>query len=226
MAANGNDHSLKPGDPAPAFVLPAVNREGDVSLNDYRGKKPVLLALHRGLHCPFCRRRLASLDVVRSKLEEAGVDVLAVVNSQLERARLYLRYRSVPVLLAADPERSAHRAFGVPLVEITERETDWPRKLAMTELVELRSDAGGELPEPLSAPEMIAALNTKDGYEMTEADDRVNAAYPLSLEGHFLIDREGVIRWLWIEAPHGIGEIAQLPSAEELLSAATSALPS
>jgi peroxiredoxin len=41
---------LRPGDPAPAFTLPAVNRDGPVSLDDYRGRSPVLLALFRGLH--------------------------------------------------------------------------------------------------------------------------------------------------------------------------------
>ena len=41
---------LHPGDPAPAFALPAVNREGQVSLDDYRGRSPVLVALFRGLH--------------------------------------------------------------------------------------------------------------------------------------------------------------------------------
>jgi hypothetical protein len=41
---------LRPGDPAPPFALPAVNREGQVSLDDYRGRSPVLVALFRGLH--------------------------------------------------------------------------------------------------------------------------------------------------------------------------------
>ena len=41
---------LRPGDPAPAFALPAVNRECQVSLDDYRGRSPVLVALFRGLH--------------------------------------------------------------------------------------------------------------------------------------------------------------------------------
>ena len=34
---------LRPGDPAPHFVLPAVNREGQISLDDYRGRSPVLV---------------------------------------------------------------------------------------------------------------------------------------------------------------------------------------
>jgi peroxiredoxin len=41
---------LVPGEPAPDFVLPSGHGEGTVSLADYRGKSPVLLALFRGLY--------------------------------------------------------------------------------------------------------------------------------------------------------------------------------
>jgi peroxiredoxin len=41
---------VQPGEPAPDFVLPAANREGPVSLSDYRGRSPLLLALYRGLY--------------------------------------------------------------------------------------------------------------------------------------------------------------------------------
>lgn len=39
-----------PGERAPDFTLPTAEREGTVSLSDYRGKSPVLLALLRGLY--------------------------------------------------------------------------------------------------------------------------------------------------------------------------------
>jgi peroxiredoxin len=48
--------SIKPrapvqvGEPAPDFTLQAADREGTVSLGDYRGQRPVLLALFRGLY--------------------------------------------------------------------------------------------------------------------------------------------------------------------------------
>src|SRR5262245_22215905 len=96
-------HPLQPGDRAPDFALPAVNREAEVSLEDYRGKRPVLVALFRGLHCPFCRRQIALLSTTQQSLGREGVDTLAVVNTQIERARLYFRYRPVQILLAADP---------------------------------------------------------------------------------------------------------------------------
>jgi peroxiredoxin len=41
---------LEPGESAPSFTLPAVNAEGSVSLEGYRGKAAILVALFRGLH--------------------------------------------------------------------------------------------------------------------------------------------------------------------------------
>ena len=41
---------VRSGEPAPDFTLPAANREGTVSLADYRGRSPVLLAMFRGLY--------------------------------------------------------------------------------------------------------------------------------------------------------------------------------
>ena len=51
---------LQPGEPAPAFALPAANREGMVSLDSLRGR-PFLIGFFRGLHCPFCRRQVLLL---------------------------------------------------------------------------------------------------------------------------------------------------------------------
>ena len=41
---------LEPGDPAPCFTLPAAHGEGTVSLADYQGRSPLLVALFRGLY--------------------------------------------------------------------------------------------------------------------------------------------------------------------------------
>ena len=62
---------LQPGDPAPDFVLPAVDRDGTVSLADYRGKTPVLLAPMRGLYCAFCRRHIVQMGFTRQKLRRS-----------------------------------------------------------------------------------------------------------------------------------------------------------
>src|SRR6476646_6946331 len=100
---------LQPGGPAPDFALPAVNREGQVSLGDYRGRSPVLVGLFRGLHCPFCRRQIVQLNSTQDKLKAMGVERMAVVNTPFERARLYWQYRPERVLLIAFQGAGAHR---------------------------------------------------------------------------------------------------------------------
>ena len=51
------------------------------------------------------------------------------------RARLCLRYRPIVGLLAAsDPERMSHRAFGVPNMQLKERDRAWPQKVTMSDV--------------------------------------------------------------------------------------------
>jgi peroxiredoxin len=50
MATEGRRQPLQPGERASDFTLPAADREGTVSLAEYRGRGPVLLALFRGLY--------------------------------------------------------------------------------------------------------------------------------------------------------------------------------
>jgi peroxiredoxin len=41
---------VPPGEPAPDFTVAAANREGRLSLADYRRRSPLFLALFRGLY--------------------------------------------------------------------------------------------------------------------------------------------------------------------------------
>ncbi len=50
MAAAQPRTPVQPGEAAPDFTLPAGNRDGIVSLADFRGRSSVLLALYRGLY--------------------------------------------------------------------------------------------------------------------------------------------------------------------------------
>ena len=106
MSENLADKPLQPGDRAPDVVLDAITRQGTVALSDYRGAKPVLIGLFRGLHCAFCRRHITAMAQLDAALREKGVESLTVVNTPIERARLYFRYHPLPNLLAAsDPAR-------------------------------------------------------------------------------------------------------------------------
>src|SRR5688500_16372430 len=105
---------VAPGERAPEFTLPAVDRPETVSLTDYRGRSPLFLALFVGLWCPFCRRRIAEMSTMEPRLKAAGVETLGVVATTPDNARLYFKFRPTKLRLAADPELTIHRAYGLP----------------------------------------------------------------------------------------------------------------
>jgi len=216
---------LQPGEPAPSFVLPAVNRDGSVALEDYRGKKPVLIGLFRGLHCPFCRRQVARLGFTRDKLADEGVETLAIVNTQAERARQYFQYRPTRVLLAADPDVRTHQAFGLPKIgflpdDTSPGELKWPQRTTMAIFRAVRVNPEGLLPEPLDPLSANEALNKQEGFVLTPADQEIIAAHVTQLTGIFLIDRDATIRWAYIEAPDRPDELLNFPSDDEIVAAA------
>lgn len=213
---------LQPGDRAPNVVLDAITRQGKVAIDDFRGHKPVLVGLFRGLHCAFCRRQIAAMSQLEGALREKGIDSLTVVNTPIERARLYFRYHPLPNLLAAsDPERVSHRAFGLPNLEFTETETNWPYKLSKDAVMSMRVDLPGELPEPMDPIAAGTYLAEADGYEFTEADKQMVATGEGQLVGQFLLDRDGVVRWSFTEVPEGGRYMFGVPTPQELMSAAS-----
>jgi peroxiredoxin len=222
MSASQSDRVLQPGDVAPNVVLDAITRPGKVAVDDYRGRTPVLIGIFRGLHCPYCRRHIAAMAQLEPALREKGIDMLTVVNTPVERARLYFRYRPIPnVLAAADPGRASHRAFGLPNLEFTQDETEWPRKVAISQMMSMKINVTGELPEPLDPIAAGEALNKMDGYEITDADQQMEAAGKGQLVGEFLLDREGIIRWSFTEVADGGKNLFGAPTPQDVMSAAS-----
>jgi peroxiredoxin len=213
FAGHNRTSPIQPGEPAPDFTLPAVNRAGSVSLADYRGRSPLFLALFIGLWCPFCRRSIAQMGTIDGRIRAAGVETLGIVASAPENARLYFKYRPTRLQLAADPELSTHRAFGVP--------KPVPTPELMEQIASTRINPTGELPEPLPIPEVAVALDRLEGFTPTETDQaELQRQWP-QLKGQFLIDREGIVRWTSIEGsgPDGLAGLGKFPTVEEILAA-------
>ncbi|MER9330300.1 AhpC/TSA family protein [Mesorhizobium sp. M0152] len=209
MSTSNVERPLQPGDRAPNIILDAISREGKIALTDFRGRSPLLIGLFRGLHCAFCRRSVAAMAQLKPALGEKGVECLAVVNTPVERARLYFRYHPTPDLLAAsDPERASHRAFGL-------------REVGMDKVMGIRIDLPGELPEPMDPMAMDEFLNKKEGYEITEADQQMMASPKELLVGQFLIDRGGIVRWSFTEVLEDGLNTFKAPNPKELMSAAS-----
>ena len=217
MASSELRMPLSPGEPAPDFTLPAVDGSGTVALADYHGLSPLFLTLFVGLWCPFCRRAIAQVATIEPNLKAAGVETLGIVATSPENARLYFKFRPTRFRLAADPELTTHRAFGVPKPAAT------PELMKAIETTRINPD--GILPEPLLVTEAAAAVAALDGYKETETDRTDMERQWPQLKGQFLIDQEGIVRWANIEcAAEGLAGLGKFPSSEEILTAARTLL--
>jgi len=209
--------TVQPGERAPDFVVPAVNEERTISLADYRGRAPLLLGLFPGMYCPFCRRALAHMGNTSDRLKTLGVDSLAIVGTELDNARLYFKFRPTRMIVGADPQLTSHRSYGVPHLELT--------PAFMEQMEQTYINPTGELPAPLPVPAVGAALAALDGYQPTPTDQRDWAATFPQMKGQFLIDRDGIVRWAYIEcAKEGVAGVGKFPSHDELLQAATAVI--
>jgi peroxiredoxin len=218
MTSTESRPPVSPGEPAPDFTLPAVDREEMVSLATYRGRNPVFLALFIGLWCPFCRRSIAQMGATEGKLKALGVETLGIVATTPENARLYFKFRPTRLRLAADPELSTHRAYGLPKPA--------PTPAFMNALETTPINPGGVFPEPLPIMEAAKTISKMDGYTENQTDKTDMERQWPQLKGQFLIDRNGIVRWANVEcATEGFAGIGKFPSQEEII-AAVRALPS
>jgi len=207
---------VQPGEKAPDFSLPAVHQDGPLSLSNYVGRTPLLIAIFRGLYCPFCRRALAQFGGTSEKLRQQGVESLAVVATELDNARIYFKLRPSKVAIVADPACTTHRAFGLPQPALDAQ--------AIKAAENVRINPTGELAEPVPLMQAAEALDKVQGYHKSAVDQRDSARqmeHGVQLKGQFLLDRDGIVRWANIEcSKEGLPGFGKFPTDDELLGAA------
>jgi len=152
------------------------------------------------------------LGQIAQKIDPMGVRTLGVVATDAERARVYFRFRRPRIPMGADPNLTTHRAYGLPnagpptpeVEEALERAA--ARELGLTGPV-----AGGA----------FARFGRHDGYAVSEADRADLSRHAGQLVGQFLLDRDGIVRWVNVEcAREGLDGVGKLPSEDEVLAAA------
>jgi len=206
---------VAPGEKAPDFKLSAVDRAETITLADYRGRSSLFLALLIGLWCPFCRRQIALMGPIEPRLKSLGVETLGVVATTPENAQLYFKYRPTKLRLAADPELTTHRAYGLP--------KPVPNAEFMGSLEAARINPFGDLPQPLPVMQAGMAISKADGFAATPTDEAERDRQFPQLKGLFMIDRDGIVRWSYIEcATDGAAGVGKIPSAEQIVGAARS----
>ena len=233
--ANVERPELRSGDAAPDFKVAAVDRQGSVSLADYRERTPLFLAILRGLWCSYCRRYLVQLGSLRKRLDELGIETLAIVASDPDRVRLYTKFHPVRVRLGADLALITHSSYGLPTSPRTpelehvsaqqrirvDRFAVNPDDLSQLTAAIQAVHRGSPIEREWPAPDIVRATRTLYPYEMTKDEEEHRARNEALETGQFLIDRHGVIRWTRrqraTELPVGLGNY---PSEDEIVAAA------
>ena len=151
--------------------------------------------------------------MIAEKLQEMGVQTLAVFATNAERARLYFRFRPPRVAVAADPDLITHRAYGLPHSGKT------PEILQAIQTAAI--NLARELQPQVAAGQEYGMISQLDGFTLTESDSKESERHQAQLTGQFLVDRDGILRWANIEcAREGLAGVAKFPTDDELLAAA------
>lgn len=175
----------------------------------------------RGVQCPFCRRNVVQLARIAPKLQQLGVETLAIIGTTADRARLYFRYRPVSIPLAADHDLATHRRYGIPCYPMTPQLIDQYRTI--------RVDPFGELPEPVpflghGNAEIHDVFDRLDGFVPNDIDQRDRTRQfrqAVQLCGQYMLDGDGIVRWAYVEGQaSGLATAGMFPNEATLLTAA------
>lgn len=146
-----------------------------------------------------------------------GVDTLVIIEDRLEPVRRYFRMRPPRVPVAVDEPRATYRSYGVPLPTYSPEYKQQRESLPI--------NPTGELPAPMSLVEGQKILNDRDKMGESEvAQEVLKQLLPRDFAmhvGHFLLDRDGIVRWTHIETPaDDLSHWGRFPTDQELVAAA------
>ena len=220
MSESSERVMLREGEVAPPFSLPAVSREGTISLDEYGGNTALLMGMLRGVYCPFCRRQIAQLSELAESIRSQGIEMLLVITTPIDRARIYFKHYPTTMAIASDPEMTTHRAYGVPRAQPTDGVTVWPNTVNPADLDVVHADhSWRDVNEATSLADAVLLLDRKDGYQRSDPEQDEQQVTWNQLCGLALIDKAGIVRWTNIEASGGVTDFGNIASASEIISA-------
>src|SRR5271156_1131431 len=101
----------KEGDVAPKFKLPAYPA-GTVSLDDYLGKKNVILAFYPKDDTPGCTKEMCAFSEDLSKFETANTVVLGISCDKVDSHETFSGKFALKQVLLADEHGEIGKAYG------------------------------------------------------------------------------------------------------------------
>ena len=104
--------ALEVGDQAPDFTLPSTTGE-QVSLSQFRGKKPVLLEFYGVDFAPTCVANLSTRKADYAKFQELNIKILGISTNHPSSQKTLAESLQLPYPLLSDfPELQATRQYG------------------------------------------------------------------------------------------------------------------
>jgi peroxiredoxin len=110
-------NSLTLGEVTPAFQMPDITNGRMVSLLDYRGKQPVVLAFTRIFtekqYCPLCFPHIKALNENYERFTKQGIEVLMITSTDERQSQTVIKDLSLRMPLLSDPSCRVFRAYNV-----------------------------------------------------------------------------------------------------------------
>jgi peroxiredoxin len=192
---------LEIGQKAPSFRLPA-GQGGEISPEEYRGRRHLLQWFTKGMACVFCRQQMSQLARGAPEFRAREAEIVQITPSTPERGRFYATNFKIPFPYLCDPEYRVFRAYGLG---VRRHSIAWYAQALY---------AGMKMPHPET--EYGPAKPALREFPTLFVDDDM---------GFFILDKEGVVRYVtggpYIirtgSSPRSATGTRPLPSNEEIV---------
>ncbi len=188
---------LSIGVQAPVFSLDTVQGV-KVNLADYRGKSNVLVWFSRGFTCPFCRAYMTQLQKAYPEFRAQTTEILQISPNLVGKAREYFKTSQLVFPFLCDPDKRLYKVYQLidqgPLVASRNVVTSFGHSALTGQFMETSR---------ASATDMLnsAFFQRLQHHALTAVE-----------QGLFLIDKQGVVRWI-----KTLGPLENLPDNRTLL---------
>jgi peroxiredoxin len=180
------------GQPAPSFRLPSAQGP-EVGLEDYRGKKNVIVWFTKGIGCPFCRQHMTHLARGYDRFRALDTEVLEIAATPPSRGRAYAERFRLAFPYLCDPNYTVATRFGL------EKRSHGPmyyvNAFRAGASMEYPPNDFGDFPPPM--PEMLRVLRDED-------------------TGFFIVDRQGLVRYALAGSYATPTGVRPIPSNDEI----------
>lgn len=99
----------------PDFVLPDITNGSLITLRDYRGKQPVILAFTRIFtekqYCPFCFPHIKALNENYELFRDRGIELLMITSTDEAQSAIVVQDLGLKMPLLSNPSCTMFRAY-------------------------------------------------------------------------------------------------------------------